>query len=122
MRENILNTASLKIVNVLTLHLQYLQEWEEKANKSKEEYNQAMKKYKDSGAADEFKQKKKQAAKEQKAAEKKSKAPPSKKPKTASAGTGSGKFTSKEYIEDDDSSSDSDGDKKKKDSKDVSMP
>ncbi|KAI8436985.1 hypothetical protein MSG28_010388 [Choristoneura fumiferana] len=93
-------------------------EWEEKANKSKEEYNQAMKKYKESGAADEFKQKKKQAAKEQKAAEKKSKAPPSKKPKTSSAGTGSGKFTSKEYIEDDDSSSDSDGDKKKKDSKD----
>lgn len=85
-----------------------------------------MKKYKDSGAQDEFKQKKKQAEKERKAAEKKSKAPPaSKKAKTASnAGAGSGgKFTSKEYIEDDDSSSDSDKekDKKKKDTKDVSF-
>ncbi|PZC81522.1 FACT complex subunit Ssrp1 [Helicoverpa armigera] len=97
-------------------------EWEEKAAKSKEEYNIAMKKYKDSGAADEFKQKKKQAEKERKAAEKKSKAPSaSKKAKTANAGAGSGgKFTSKEYIEDDDSSSDSDKekDKKKKDTKD----
>ncbi|XP_038220685.1 FACT complex subunit Ssrp1 [Zerene cesonia] len=89
-------------------------EWEEKANKSKEEYNQAMKKYKDSGAADEFKQKKKQAEKEKKQAEKKSKAPASKKPsKAASAGSGTQKFTSKEYIEDDDSSSDSGSDKKK---------
>ena len=87
-----------------------------------------MKKYKDSGAQDEFKRKKKQAEKERKAAEKKTKAPPaSKKAKTASnagAGTG-GKFTSKEYIEDDDSSSDSDKekekDKKKKDTKDVSF-
>ncbi|XP_063383798.1 FACT complex subunit Ssrp1 [Cydia fagiglandana] len=92
-------------------------EWEEKAGKAKEEYNAAMKKYKDSGAADEFKQKKKQAAKEAKAAEKKSKAP-AKKSKNTSAGSGSGKFTSKEYIEDDDSSSDSDNDKKKKDTKD----
>ncbi|CAG9561749.1 unnamed protein product [Danaus chrysippus] len=95
-------------------------EWEEKANKAKEEYNQAMKKYKDSGAADEFKQKKKQAEKDKKAAEKKSK--PSSKPKQSkntSAGSGSGKFTSKEYVEDDDSSSDSDKEKKdKKDSKD----
>ncbi|CAH0751590.1 unnamed protein product [Diatraea saccharalis] len=41
-------------------------EWEEKASKAKEEYNQAMKKYKESGAADEFKQKKKQAEKERK--------------------------------------------------------
>ncbi|CAG4971332.1 unnamed protein product [Colias eurytheme] len=89
-------------------------EWEEKANKAKEEYNQAMKKYKDSGAADEFKQKKKQAEKEKKQAEKKSKAPASKKPsKSGSSGAGTQKFTSKEYIEDDDSSSDSDGDKKK---------
>ncbi|XP_022813825.1 FACT complex subunit Ssrp1 [Spodoptera litura] len=100
-------------------------EWEEKASKAKEEYNIAMKKYKDSGAADEFKQKKKQAEKERKAAEKKSKAPASKKAKTTSnAGAGSGgKFTSKEYIEDDDSSSDSDKekekDKKKKDTKDT---
>ncbi|XP_047991115.1 FACT complex subunit Ssrp1 [Leguminivora glycinivorella] len=97
-------------------------EWEEKAGKAKEEYNAAMKKYKDSGAADEFKQKKKQAAKEAKAAERKSKAP-AKKSKNTSAGSGSGKFTSKEYIEDDDSSSDSDSDKKKKkdtkDSKDT---
>ncbi|KAJ0176496.1 hypothetical protein K1T71_007675 [Dendrolimus kikuchii] len=94
-------------------------EWEEKAAKSKEEYNVAMKKYKDSGAADEFKQKKKQAEKERKAAEKKKNTPPSKKPKASTAGTGSGgKFTSKEYIEDDDSSSDSDNDKKKKETKD----
>ncbi|VVC97516.1 FACT complex subunit Ssrp1 [Leptidea sinapis] len=96
-------------------------EWEEKANKAKEEYNIAMKKYKDSGAADEFKQKKKQAEKEKKAAEKKSKpsAAASKKQKNTSVGSGSGKFTSKEYIDDDDSSSDSDNDKKKdtKDSK-----
>lgn len=91
-------------------------EWEEKAGKAKEDYNAAMKKYKDSGAADEFKQKKKQAAKEAKAAERKSKAPP-KKSKNTSAGSGSGKFTSKEYVEDDDSS-DSDNDKKKKDTKD----
>lgn len=97
-------------------------EWEEKANKSKEEYNIAMKKYKDSGAQDEFKQKKKQAEKERKAAEKKTKAPPaSKKAKTTSnAGAGSGgKFTSKEYIEDDDSSSDSDKEKDKKKKKDT---
>ncbi|XP_050351094.1 FACT complex subunit Ssrp1 [Nymphalis io] len=94
-------------------------EWEEKANKAKEEYNQAMKKYKDSGAADEFKQKKKQAEKERKAADKKTKAPASKKVKNVSASSSSGKFTSKEYIEDDDSSSDSDKEKKdKKDKKD----
>ncbi|XP_045517908.1 FACT complex subunit Ssrp1 [Pieris brassicae] len=96
-------------------------EWEEKASKAKEDYSQAMKKYKDSGAADEFKQKKKLADKEKKAAEKKSKAPPpSKKAKNTSAGSGSGKFTSKEYIEDDDSSSNSDSGKKKesKESKD----
>ncbi|XP_026499777.1 FACT complex subunit Ssrp1 isoform X2 [Vanessa tameamea] len=94
-------------------------EWEEKANKAKEEYNQAMKKYKDSGAADEFKQKKKQAEKERKAADKKTKAPASKKVKTVAASSSSGKFTSKEYIEDDDSSSDSDKEKKdKKDKKD----
>ncbi|XP_045772844.1 FACT complex subunit Ssrp1 [Maniola jurtina] len=93
-------------------------EWEEKAAKAKEDYNQAMKKYKDSGAADEFKQKKKQAEKDRKAAEKKTKAPASKKAKNTSAGSGSGKFTSKEYIEDDDSSSDSDNEKKdKKDKK-----
>ncbi|CAH2250225.1 FACT complex subunit Ssrp1 [Pararge aegeria] len=95
-------------------------DWEEKAGKAKEEYNQAMKKYQESGAADEFKQKKKQADKERKAADKKSKAPApaSKKAKNTSAGSGSGKFTSKEYIEDD-SSSDSDEDKKnKKDKKD----
>lgn len=83
-----------------------------------------MKKYKDSGAADEFKQKKKQAEKERKASEKKAKAPAAKKPKAVNAGAGTGgKFTSKEYIEDDDSSSDSDNDKakdKKKDTKDVS--
>ncbi|XP_026738937.1 FACT complex subunit Ssrp1 [Trichoplusia ni] len=99
-------------------------EWEEKAAKSKEEYNIAMKKYKDSGAADEFKQKKKQAEKEKKAAEKKSKAPTaaSKKAKNNSGAGSGGKFTSKEYIEDDDSSSDSDNDKKdkkKKDGKDT---
>ncbi|XP_052753294.1 FACT complex subunit Ssrp1 [Galleria mellonella] len=97
-------------------------EWEEKASKAKEEYNAAMKKYKDSGAAAEFKQKKKQAEKERKAADKKSK-PATKKAKNTSAGSGSGgKFTSKEYIEDDDSSSsDSDKDKKKdsKESKDT---
>ncbi|XP_046965933.1 FACT complex subunit Ssrp1 isoform X2 [Vanessa cardui] len=94
-------------------------EWEEKANKAKEEYNQAMKKYKDSGAADEFKQKKKQAEKERKAADKKTKAPASKKVKTVAASSSSGKFTSKEYIDDDDSSSDSDKEKKdKKDKKD----
>ncbi|XP_045447879.1 FACT complex subunit Ssrp1 [Melitaea cinxia] len=92
-------------------------EWEEKASKAKEEYNQAMKKYKDSGAADEFKQKKKQAEKERKAADKKAKAPPSKKTKNTSASSSSGKFTSKEYIEDDDSSSDSGSDKKKKETK-----
>ncbi|XP_034831772.1 FACT complex subunit Ssrp1 [Maniola hyperantus] len=91
-------------------------EWEEKAAKAKEDYNQAMQKYKDSGAADEYKQKKKQADKDRKAAEKKTKAPVSKKAKNTSAGSGSGKFTSKEYIEDDDSSSDSD--KEKKDKKD----
>ncbi|KPJ08587.1 FACT complex subunit Ssrp1 [Papilio machaon] len=97
-------------------------EWEEKASKAKEEYNTAMKKYKDSGAADEFKQKKKAAEKERKAADKKSKAPPpSKKSKPTAAAPPSGKFTSKEYIEDDDSSSDSDKEKKKdnKDSKDT---
>ncbi|XP_075977913.1 structure specific recognition protein [Anticarsia gemmatalis] len=95
-------------------------EWEEKAAKAKEEYNQAMKKYKESGAADEFQQKKKQAEKERKAAEKKSKAPPPSKKAKNTSGTGtSTKFTSKEYIEDDDSSSDSDKEKtKKKDSKD----
>ncbi|OWR42984.1 FACT complex subunit Ssrp1 like protein [Danaus plexippus plexippus] len=95
-------------------------QWEEKANKAKEEYNQAMKKYKDSGAADEFKQKKKQAEKDKKAADKKSKAPSKpKQSKNTSAGSGSGKFTSKEYVEDDDSSSDSDKEKKdKKDTKD----
>lgn len=95
-------------------------EWEEKAAKAKEEYNQAMAKYKESGAADEFKQKKKQAEKDRKAAEKKSKAPANKKAKPNTSGSGtSGKFTSKEYIEDDDSSSDSDKEKsKKKDSKD----
>lgn len=92
-------------------------EWEEKASKAKEEYNQAMKKYKDSGAADEFKQKKKQAEKERKAADKKAKAPPSKKTKNTSAGSSSGKFTSKEYVEDDDSSSDSGSDNKKKETK-----
>lgn len=84
-----------------------------------------MKKYKDSGAADEFKQKKKQAEKDRKAAEKKTKAPAASKKAKNTSGTGSsGKFTSKEYIEDDDSSSDSDKekDKKKKDSKDVSLP
>ncbi|KAM3965239.1 structure specific recognition protein [Aphomia sociella] len=97
-------------------------EWEEKASKAKEEYNQAMKKYKESGAADEFKQKKKQAEKERKAADKKSKPAASKKAKNTSAGSGSGgKFTSKEYIEDDSSSSDSDNNKKKetKESKDT---
>lgn len=93
-------------------------EWEEKANKAKEEYNAAMKKYKDSGAADEFKQKKKQAEKERKTAEKKTKAPPAKK---TPAAVPTGKFTSKEFIEDDDSSSDSDSNKKKekKDTKDT---
>ncbi|CAH0585576.1 unnamed protein product [Chrysodeixis includens] len=96
-------------------------EWEEKAAKSKEEYNIAMKKYKDSGAADEFKQKKKQAEKEKKAAEKRSKAPTaaSKKAKNNSGAGSGGKFTSKEYIEDDDSSSDSDNDKKDKKKKDA---
>ncbi|CAH2048719.1 unnamed protein product, partial [Iphiclides podalirius] len=100
-------------------------EWEEKASKAKEEYNQAMKKYKDSGAADEFKQKKKQAEKDRKTAEKKSKPAPPKKTKSSSAPSAApGKFTSKEYIEDDDSSSDSDkekdnkGKEKKKDNKD----
>lgn len=39
------------------------QEWEEKASKAKEEYNKAMDKYKESGAAAEFKEKKKQADK-----------------------------------------------------------
>lgn len=78
-----------------------------------------MKKYKDSGAADEFKQKKKQAEKERKAADKKAKAPPSKKTKNTSVGSSSGKFTSKEYVEDDDSSSDS-GSDKKKETKEVS--
>lgn len=48
-----------------------IQEWEEKAQNAKEEYNIAMKKYKDSGAADEFKKKTKQAQKERKQAEKK---------------------------------------------------
>lgn len=93
-------------------------EWEEKANKAKEEYNAAMKKYKDSGAADEFKQKKKQAEKERKTAEKKTKAPPAKK---TPAAVPTGKFTSKEFIEDDDSSSDSDSNKKKekKDTKET---
>ncbi|KAL0838667.1 hypothetical protein ABMA28_016739 [Loxostege sticticalis] len=96
-------------------------EWEEKAAKAKEEYNQAMKKYKESGAADEFKQKKKQAERERKAADKKAKGPATKKSKPSAAGTGSsGKFTSKEYIEDDSSSSDSDNEKdKKKDTKDT---
>ncbi|KAL0882981.1 hypothetical protein ABMA27_016470 [Loxostege sticticalis] len=96
-------------------------EWEEKAAKAKEEYNQAMKKYKESGAADEFKQKKKQAERERKAADKKAKGPATKKSKPSAAGTGSsGKFTSKEYIEDDSSSSDSDNEKdKKKDAKDT---
>lgn len=94
-------------------------EWEEKANKAKEEYNIAMKKYKDSGAADEFKQKKKQAEKEKKAAEKKKVTPPTKKPKPNTSGSSSGgKFISKEYIDDDDSSSDSDKETKKKDTKD----
>ncbi|XP_072949417.1 FACT complex subunit Ssrp1 isoform X1 [Epargyreus clarus] len=92
-------------------------EWEEKAAKAKEEYNQAMKKYKDSGAADEFKQKKKLAEKERKAAEKKTKPPPAKKSKAAAAGPSPGKFTSKEFIEDDDSSSDSDKEKEKKQDK-----
>ncbi|XP_053609906.1 FACT complex subunit Ssrp1 [Plodia interpunctella] len=93
-------------------------EWEEKANKAKEEYNIAMKKYKDSGAADEFKQKKKAAEKERKASEKKKNAPASKKAKASVAGAGSGgKFTSKEYV-DDDSSSDSDRDNKEKENKD----
>lgn len=93
-------------------------EWEEKANKAKEEYNAAMKKYKDSGAADEFKQKKKQAEKERKTAEKKTKAPSAKK---TPAAVPTGKFTSKEFIEDDDSSSDSDSNKKKekKDTKET---
>ncbi|CAH0715384.1 unnamed protein product, partial [Brenthis ino] len=92
-------------------------EWEEKANKAKEEYNQAMKKYKESGAADEFKQKKKQADKERKSAEKKSKAPPTKKAKNTSSSSGPTSFKSKEYIEDDDSSSDSGSDKKEKTTK-----
>ncbi|XP_041979257.1 FACT complex subunit Ssrp1 [Aricia agestis] len=94
-------------------------EWEEKASKAKEEYNQAMKKYKDSGAADEFKQKKKQADKEKKAAERKKGAAASKKAKNTSAGSGSGNFKSKEYIDDDDSSSDSDSGKKKETKKDT---
>ncbi|XP_026327139.1 FACT complex subunit Ssrp1 [Hyposmocoma kahamanoa] len=85
-----------------------------------EEYNQAMKKYKDSGAADEFKKKTKQAQKERKQAEKKVSKPSTakKQVKNTSAGSG-GKFTSKEYIDDDTSSSDSEKEKdKKKDSKD----
>ncbi|CAH0398245.1 unnamed protein product [Chilo suppressalis] len=98
-------------------------EWEEKASKAKEEYAEAMKKYKDSGAADEFKQKKKQADKERKAAEKKPKAPVSKKSKAstaaAGAGAGSGKFTSKEYVEDDDSSTDDDKPKTESKEKDT---
>ncbi|RVE50911.1 hypothetical protein evm_004478 [Chilo suppressalis] len=98
-------------------------EWEEKASKAKEEYAEAMKKYKDSGAADEFKQKKKQADKDRKAAEKKPKAPVSKKSKAstaaAGAGAGSGKFTSKEYVEDDDSSTDDDKPKTESKEKDT---
>ncbi|CAG9102879.1 unnamed protein product [Plutella xylostella] len=96
-------------------------EWEEKASKAKEEYNKAMDKYKESGAAAEFKEKKKQADKERKQADKKSKAPSKKssaaKPNTSGSGA---KFTSREYIDDDDSSS-SDDDKekdKKKEKKD----
>lgn len=44
----------------------FTQEWEEKASKAKEEYNAAMAKYKDSGAAAEFKEKKKQADRDRK--------------------------------------------------------
>ncbi|GBP33762.1 FACT complex subunit Ssrp1 [Eumeta japonica] len=97
-------------------------EWEEKANKAKEEYNEAMKKYKESGAAAEFKEKKKQAEKERKAAEKKAKPSPTKKAKASTTNTpSSGKFTSKEYIEEDDSSSsESEKEKeKKKDNKEM---
>ncbi|KAL4716737.1 hypothetical protein ACJJTC_004856 [Scirpophaga incertulas] len=102
-------------------------EWEERASKAKDEYTEAMNKYKESGAAAEFKQKKKQAEKESKASEKKAKPPAAKKAKAASAaatGSGSGgKFTSREYIDDDDSSSDSDNQPEpKKDVKKDSKP
>lgn len=88
-------------------------EWEEKAAKSKEEYNAAMKKYQDSGAAAEFKAKKRQVERERKATEKKNRSPAKKPKNTSNAGSGS-HFKSKEYIEDDSSSSGSEKEDKKK--------
>ncbi|KAJ2949235.1 hypothetical protein O0L34_g6185 [Tuta absoluta] len=85
-------------------------EWEKKAAEAKEEYNKAMLKYKESGAADEFKKKTKQAKKQ---ASKASSSPK----KANTSGPAAAKIVSKEFIEDDDSSSSDDEKDKKKPTK-----
>lgn len=74
-------------------------EWEEKAAKDKERYNNEMKNYKPSGDDSGSKKRKKESSS------------PKKVTSTTMAGDG---FKSKEYISEDDSSSGSDDNKKKK--------
>uniref|UniRef100_A0A1L8DGV0 FACT complex subunit SSRP1 n=1 Tax=Nyssomyia neivai TaxID=330878 RepID=A0A1L8DGV0_9DIPT len=77
--------------------------WEEKANKDKERYNEAMKNFKAEGGS----KKDSSGTKRKKDAS----------PKKSTSMSGSG-FKSKEYISDEDSTSESEGEKKKKPKKD----
>ncbi|XP_025423207.1 FACT complex subunit Ssrp1 [Sipha flava] len=78
-------------------------EYEEKASKLKEEYNKAMKEFKESGGG----------AKAPKESSKKSSSTKSSTPKKVATPVKSGSFISKEFIESDDSSSDDDKSKVK---------
>uniref|UniRef100_A0A1B0D4W3 FACT complex subunit SSRP1 n=1 Tax=Phlebotomus papatasi TaxID=29031 RepID=A0A1B0D4W3_PHLPP len=80
--------------------------WEEKANKEKEKYNEAMKNYKAEGGS-----------KKKDSDDKGTKRKKDSSPKKSTSMSGSG-FKSKEYISDEDSSSESEEDKKKKTKKD----
>ncbi|XP_059621601.1 FACT complex subunit Ssrp1 [Phlebotomus argentipes] len=80
--------------------------WEEKANKEKEKYNEAMKNYKAEGGSKAKKEGGDKGSKRKKEAS----------PKKGTSMTGSG-FKSKEYISEEDSTSASDEDKGKKKSK-----
>lgn len=94
---------------ILKIMVICFQEWDAKAAKLKEEYNQAMKEYKSTAGASSDKSKKKDSV--NKKAKEKAQSSPSK------AGSG-GSFISKEFIEDSDSES-SDDSSPKKENKDA---
>lgn len=96
----------------------FFQKYEEKASKAKDDYNKAMKEFKESGGGVESNKK------SSKKASVKSPKKPISSPKKVSLPTKSGSFISKEFIESDDDSSlseDNDKNKKKTKSKKVSF-